>query len=468
MVKNKGNPFPTKSYRNLYKESKYLEAIEIYERTGLKTYEWQRNVLKDVMGLDSEKLWVHQKYGYSVPRRNGKTEIAYMVELWGLHRGLKILHTAHRISTSHSSFEKLKKYLENMGYVDGEDFISNKAKGQERIEIEATSSVIQFRTRTNNGGLGEGFDLLVIDEAQEYNLEQESSLKYTVSDADNPLTILCGTPPTMVSTGTVFKDFRKSTLAGKEKYGGWAEWSIDTEKDLEDVASWYITNPSLGYHLTERKIEAELGEDKLDHNIQRLGYWSETNLKSVISEQEWDSLAITAQPKFKGKKVLGVKFGADGKNVSAAIAMETEDGNHFIEVIDCLSVRSKLDWIPTFIKEANISDVAIDGANGQQILADLMRDYKIKRKPVLPKVAEIITANAMFEQDMSNDVIRHNNQPSLREVATNCQKRTIGTNGGFGYKSLYDDKDISLLDSCILANWLLTNVKNKKVQKVRY
>ena len=157
------------------------------------------------MALDDEDLWAHQKYGYSVPRRNGKTEIAYIAELWGLHNGLKILHTAHRISTSHSSFEKLKKYLEKMGNTDGEDFVSNKAKGQERIEIKALNSIIQFRTRSSSGGLGEGFDLLVIDEAQEYTVEQESALKYTVTDSQNRLTILCGTPPTMVSISTVCK-----------------------------------------------------------------------------------------------------------------------------------------------------------------------------------------------------------------------------------------------------------------------
>ena len=90
-----------------------------------------------------------------------------------------------------------------MGYKDGEDFNSIKAKGRERIELYATEGVIQFRTRTKNGGLGEGFDLMVIDEAQEYTLEQESALKYTVTDSPNPLTIMCGTPPTPVSVGTV-------------------------------------------------------------------------------------------------------------------------------------------------------------------------------------------------------------------------------------------------------------------------
>ncbi|HGH8818433.1 TPA: terminase, partial [Streptococcus pyogenes] len=178
-------------------------------------------------------------------------------------------HTAHRISTSHASFEKVKKYLEMSGYVDGEDFISNKAKGQERIEFKSSGAVIQFRTRTSNGGLGEGFDLLIIDEAQEYTSEQESALKYTVTDSDNPMTIMCGTPPTMVSTGTVFEAYRKDCLKGNKRYSGWAEWSVDEMQPIHDVKSWYIANPSMGFHLNERKIEAELGEDEIDHNIQR-------------------------------------------------------------------------------------------------------------------------------------------------------------------------------------------------------
>lgn len=63
------------------------------------------------MAIDEDGLWTHQKFGYSIPRRNGKTEIVYILELWSLEQGLSILHTAHRISTSHSSYEKLKNIL---------------------------------------------------------------------------------------------------------------------------------------------------------------------------------------------------------------------------------------------------------------------------------------------------------------------------------------------------------------------
>ena len=471
MAKRKklGNQNPTQSVILKYvkKRSKAAEAVEIYERTGLSCYAWQINLLNPIMAVDKDGLWVHQKFGYSIPRRNGKSEILYMLELWGLFNGLNILHTAHRISTSHSSFEKVKRYLEKMGLVDGYGFNSIRAKGQERIELYKTGGVVQFRTRTSNGGLGEGFDLLIIDEAQEYTTEQESALKYTVTDSDNPMTIMCGTPPTPVSSGTVFTKYREICLFGKGKYSGWAEWSVDSEKEIDDVDAWYNSNPSMGYHLNERKIEAELGEDKLDHNVQRLGFWPQYNQKSAISETEWNALKVEEIPKFKGQLFAGIKYGQDGTNVALSIAVKTGDGQIFIETIDCQSVRNGNLWMIKFLQQADVASVVVDGASGQKILEDELKELRIKNV-VLPTVKEIISANAMWEQAVYQHTICHNGQPSLGKVATNCDKRNIGSNGGFGYRSHFDDMDISLMDSALLAHWACATTKPKKRQKVSY
>lgn len=462
-----GNQHPTQSVILPYDKSLYQEAIEYYEKTGRKCYEWQRDLLKSVMAIDEDGLWVHQKFGFSISRRNGKTEIVYDVELWALENGLNVLHTAHRISTSHSSFEKMKKYLEDSGYIDGQDFNSIKAKGQERIELYESGGVIQFRTRTSNGGLGEGFDVLIIDEAQEYTIEQESALKYTVTDSQNPLTIMCGTPPTPVSSGTVFTNYRENTLFGQSKYSGWAEWSVDEIKDIHDVEAWYNSNPSMGYHLNERKIEAELGEDKLDHNVQRLGYWPKYNQKSAISKNDWEALKVNALPVLKGPLHVGIKYGNDGANVSMSIAVKTLSGKIFIEAIDCQSVRNGNQWIINFLKQANVESVTIDGAGGQNILATEMKDFRLK-DPILPRVSEIITANSLWEQGIYQKSICHCDQPSLTQVVTNSEKRNIGSNGGFGYKSQFEDMDISLMDSALLAHWACSNVKPKKKQQIRY
>ena len=467
--KKYGNQLPTQSVILPYVKKRSLskEAIEIYEKTGLSSYIWQKKLLEAMMAVDKKGLWVHQKFGYSIPRRNGKSELLYMLELWGLHQGLNILHTAHRISTSHSSFEKVKRYLEKMGYVDGEDFTSIRAKGQERIALTNTEGVLQFRTCTSNGGLGEGFDIMIIDEAQEYTTEQESALKYTVTDSDNPITVMCGTPPTPVSSGTVFSKFRETCLFGRGKYSGWAEWSVDTEKEISDIESWYNSNPSMGYHLDERKIEAELGDDKLDHNIQRLGFWPTYNQKSAISESEWEALRLDEVPKFKGPMFVGIKYGQDGTNVALSISIKTDFDDSFVETVDCQSVRNGNGWIVNFLRKAKPSLIAIDGASGQKVLYDELREIGI-RNVVLPTVKEIIVANAMFEQGVYQKTICHSGQPSLSKVVTNCDKRNIGSNGGFGYRSHFDDVDISLMDSVLIAHWLCATAKPKKKQKISY
>lgn len=465
--KRMGNQDPTTHSYCDFEHSLYKEALEIYRKTKHEAHEWQEKLLKPIMATEEDGIWAHQKFGYSLPRRNGKTEVVYMVEMWGLNKGLNILHTAHRISTSHASFEKVKSYLEDMGLEDKVHFTSIKAKGQEKIVLLETGGVIQFRTRTITGGLGEGFDMLIIDEAQEYTTDQESALKYTVTDSDNPITIMTGTPPTPLSSGTVFTNYRDTTLQGESKYSGWAEWSVDEMKDVRDVDAWYETNPSMGYHLNERKIEAELGEDELDHNVQRLGYWPKYNQKSAISENEWAELKVATMPKFAGQLFIGIKYGNDGTNVSLSIAVKTKDEKIFVETLDCRSIRHGNGWILDFLKRADVASVVIDGASGQNILASEMKERGIK-KPILPTVKEVITANSLWEQGIYGKNICHNDQPSLTRVITNCDKRTIGSNGGFGYRSQFDDMDIGLMDSALLAHWLCSEHKPKKKQKISY
>lgn len=156
-------------------------------------------MLEDIMAVNEDGLWVHMKFGWSIPRRNGKSEILVMRAVWGLTHGERVLYTAHRTTTSHNAWEKCIDRLTKAGYVEGKDFKTTKQMGLEHIEFmengSPTGAVINFRTRSSKGGLGEGYDLLIIDEAQEYTADQESALKYVVTDSKNPQTIMCGTPP---------------------------------------------------------------------------------------------------------------------------------------------------------------------------------------------------------------------------------------------------------------------------------
>ena len=111
--------------------------------------------------------------------------------------------------------------------------------------------------------------------------------------------------------------------------------------------------------------------------------------------------------------------------------------------------------------------IAIDGSGNQSILKGELEAEGVKGA-ILPTVKEIIIANAKFEKLMYAGEICHMGQPSLTQVATNCEKRAIGANGGFGYRAQFDQMEIGLLDSCILAIWQCSEGKEKKKQRISY
>ena len=462
MSDRKGRQTPTQSVILPYTESYGGEAIELYNSTDRTAIEWQELLIYDMMAVNEDGLWVHQKFGYSVSRRNGKSEDILMRCLRGLKHGEKILYTAHRTTTAHSIWERLENMCAKVGIIVESSF---KAFGKEHLHC-AGGGRIEFRTRTSSGGLGEGYDLLIIDEAQEYTDNQETALKYVVSDSLNPQTIMLGTPPTTVSAGTVFMKYRESVLSGDSVDCGWAEWSVETMTDVNDVDAWYETNPSMGYHLNERKVRAEISGDDLDFNIQRLGLWIRYNIKSAISEREWLDLKVDTLPKLKGKLYAGIKFGIDGINVALSIAVHTDDERVFVEAIDCRSQKDGMDWICEFLRQADVRKVIVDGANGRELLSQTMKDYGLK-KPMIPSTAEVIVANNVFEQAVFAKEICHAGQPSLTTIVSNCEHRAIGTNGGFGFKSILIGADVALMDSMIFAHWLCKENK-ERTQRIMY
>ena len=465
-----GRQTPTITVVLPYFASLGAEAVEIYNRSKRKAQPWQELMLEDIMAVDENGLWKHIKFGWSIPRRNGKSEILIMRAIWGVTHGRRVLYTAHRTTTSSNAWSKCCDRLSEAGYQEGVDYKTTKKYGLETIEwLDGSGAVINFRTRSSKGGLGEGYDDLIIDEAQEYTSDQESALKYVVTDSKNPQTLMCGTPPTAVSSGTVFLNYRKNTLNGKNENAGWAEWSVPKLTDAHDPELWYETNPSLGYILSERTIKDELGDDQVDDNIQRLGLWLTYSQKSAISRREWESYTIK-KPELKTpvKLYYGIKYARSTANVSLSVAAQTADGRIFIEAVDCRSARDGNSWIIDYLRNAHAVQVAVDGAGNQEILVKEMKDAGVKCKAVLPKVSDIIEANTLFEKKLFEGSICHSGQPSLTQAASNSEHRAIGNAGGFGYVSLLEGAEITLLESVSLAHWLCSAAKEVKKQKVFY
>jgi phage terminase large subunit-like protein len=458
-----GRQEPTVSVILPYKDTKGPEAIALYNKSEKDALEWQAALTYDIMAVNDDGLWIHQKFGYSVPRRNGKSEMALARCVWGLKHGERILYTAHRASTAHSIWERLSRLCAKCDIKITSSF---RAFGKEHLYTE--DSAIEFRTRTSTGGLGEGYDLLIIDEAQEYTPEQETALKYVVTDSANPQTIMFGTPPTAISAGTVFPNYRRNVLHNDSFESGWAEWSVPDMADVNNIDLWYETNPSLGYVLKERTIRSEIGDDKTDFNIQRLGLWIKYNQKSAISRNEWEALQVAKLPRLKGQLFVGIKFGIDGENVALSVAVRTEDDKIFCEVVGCKPIRDGVAWIVRFLQFADVRKAAVDGKNGSEVLLDACKSMKLK-KPEQITVQQFIKANSLFDMAMEQGTLVHMQQSAVTQVVSNWERRKIGSNGGLGYRSLLDGADISLLDSMIIAHSLCSETKaEKKKQHIDY
>lgn len=465
-----GRQTPTLSVVLPYEETRGGEAVLLYNQSSKKALEWQELMMYDIMAVNDDDTWRHMKFGWSVPRQNGKSELLIMRAIWGLLHDERVLYTAHVVNTSHSAWEKITVMLDEMGFVENEDFKNLKNKGSEQIKYLKGKGVINFRTRTVKGGLGESYDLLIIDEAQEYTVDQEGALKYVIRASKNPQILMCGTPPTTVSSGTVFTNYRGKVLSGEGSDDGWAEWSVPFMSDTKDRDLWYETNPSLGILSTEKILAEEFGDDIVNDNIQSLGLWLLFNLKSAITQKEWESSQTEKPPKLPAEPRLfyAVKFGKDDKNLSLSVAVRLNEKQIFVEAIDCRPIRDGNSWILPYLANPHADRVLIDGANGQQQLADEIKAAKISIKRILPTVGQVVAANAQFEVDLSNGKILHADQPALTQIATNCEHRAIGSGGGFGYRSLIEGADVTLLETITLAYWACANAKEKRKPRIGY
>ena len=121
-----------------------------------------------------------------------------------------------------------------------------------------------------------------------------------------------------------------------------------------------------------------------------------------------------------------------------------------------------------WLKDSYISKIVVDGKSGQDIMANDLKGAKMEKYLILPTVNEVITANTSFMQAAEAKTVTHNGQNSLTQIASNIEKRSIGSGGGFGFRSIKPGAEVALLDSAVLAFWAASVSKEQKKQMISY
>lgn len=298
--------------------------------------------------------WCAGTWGISVPRQNGKNGGLEAVELYMLVQlGLKILHTSHLLSSARKAFKRLLQFFgqkvgdPNARFPELNAMVVEirKTNGQEAIVL-SNGGMIELGARTGGAGRGSSFDVLVIDEAQEYEEDEQEALKPTISAAPSgdPVTIFMGTPPRDLSErGEPFVRVRNNAVTGKNKRAAWVEHSakgdVDKMTDAElavfvrDLRNAADANPALGIRISLETIQDELNEfSDRSYARERLNMWPSPTEAGKPAFTKWAERVLKDPDADWQIAAFGVDMNPEQTKVSIGVGTFSEGGGVHLEL----------------------------------------------------------------------------------------------------------------------------------------
>jgi hypothetical protein len=456
---------------DIFKEGLIVQAKEAFTLVkdyGNPLFKWQKSTLMRWLAVDETGRLVNTLCGLEVPRQNGKSELVTDRILYGMiARGEHIVFTAQSEETA----ETIKKRVLDFFYTNEDknvhDLLGDRWKKKHPYSLKfvelTTGGRCVFTTRHRVSGLGTTNDVLINDEAQEMTDSQAEALSPTVSASalGNPQVIYIGTPPDPTGVGFIFKSIREKAMSGKHEIC-WREWSVENLHDPNDVEAWYDTNPSLNLTILEdtiRKIDlATLSEDSF--NRQRLGWWSGTESKRAITDEQWTRLQRTQEQITIGaipELVYAVKIAPDRGDMTLSVGVELGDDLIHVEVIESKPFGEGHKWLIDFLSQRwrGCNGIIVDGWYGKQIIEEDLVNAGVPRKRLVGMAMKnIADAHVFFYEGIEQQLVSHYNQPVLNVSIANTKRRALGKYGGFGWESMNPTEVSSApVDSVTLAYW---------------
>ncbi|MHA7210800.1 hypothetical protein [Arthrobacter sp. MDT1-65] len=390
--------------------------------------------------------------------------------------GLKFLHTSHLLPSARKAFKRLQHFFGNKVDDPQAKFPElnalvkeiRKTNGQEMIELH-NGGLIELGARTSGAGRGSSFDVLVVDEAQEYEEDEQEALEATVSasPSGDPVIIYMGTPPANLSErGEPFVRVRNAAVSGDDKRSAWVEHSADGDVDAMDEAelraftanrkNWAEANPALGGRIKERTVEGEhFRFSPRSFARERLNMWPKPKRNgAAIPAEAWAELKLDVVPEEWPLVSLGLDMNPERTKVTVGVAVLSPGGIHVEVAEDTPFTESGTDalvaWV--FQRAGRRIPVIMDAYSPIRSIEAALKAKKCKVFILGPN--ELSQAcGGLYDAVVKDKTVSHYGQDSLDASLAGAVKQKFGEGGAWKWNRKGFEIDLTQIMSVTCAHF---------------
>jgi phage terminase large subunit-like protein len=404
-------------------KSKLDDVIEIATILNEKLLPYQEYVLKDMLTVDKNDMWIRKSNLLLISRQNGKTFLARMLILTHLLKwNSDVLIMSSNRSMALETFRQVANALENNDNLKGMVKQIRHANGTESIEM-LSGARLDVVAATRDGSRGRSINgMLYIDEVREISSDGYRAAMPVTRAHPNSHVLLTSNAGDAFST--VLNELRERALDNPPKSFGYYEYSAPQYCKIDDRAAWAMANPALGYTITEAAIEEAIATSPIENTrTETLCQW----IDSLSSPWPHGILEETSNSELQippgGYTVFGFDVSPSRRNASLVAGQILPDGKIGVGILQTWESAVSVDDLKI---AADIKGWA-DQYRPRQICYDKYATQSIAdRLTNAGCVTQDISGQQFYQAcgDLLNGLITHkvvhNGQANLIQQMNNC------------------------------------------------
>jgi phage terminase large subunit-like protein len=429
-----------------------FEVIEFAESVlGLTLFPWQKWLFIHALELNEDRSYRFETVVVEVARQNGKTLCMKVLSLWRMYldRAPLVIGTAQNLDTSEEAWLAAVELAESVPDLAAEIEAVDKAAGRKQLRLKSGERY-KIAAASRRGGRGLSGDLVLLDELREHQT-WDSWGAVTKTTMARPQSQVWAFSNAGDRFSVVLKHLRTQAIAAvaENKVSSLAlfEWSASDNCDILDREGWAQANPSLGYLINERSIEAAASTDP--ENVFRtevLCQWVDVVQDPPIDLDAW-ARCRDEEATITGDVVFAVDVAPDARSAAICASSNRGDG---VFVIDVVEHHGGIEWVvPRMVELNQHSPVAIvldPRSEAGQLLPDLARAGV---DVTMVKTSDVAAACGAFASAVRAGRVRHLGQDSLDIAVSGATRRRVGESWAFNRRDFA--VDISPLYAAALA-----------------